>query len=96
MRFRSPAALLEPVPPGLEGFAQDVIAALELQRNAFDQAVRARLQGSPPDEVFRLPEGRAASQRLIAAWNQMSQRYPDWPKPMRDSVYHHLCALDLF
>lgn len=86
----------EPVPPGLEGFAQDVITALELQRDAFDQAVRTRAQGSPPDEVFRMPEARKASQRLIAAWNKMSRRYPDWPQPMRDSVYHHLCALDLF
>lgn len=86
----------EPVPPGLEGFAQDVIAALELQRDAFDQAVRARTRGGRTDEVFRMPESREASQRLIAAWNKMSQRYPDWPQPMRDSVYHHLCALDLF
>lgn len=86
----------ESVPPGLEGFAQDVIAALDLQRNAFDQAVRARAQGGPPDQVFRIPESREASQRLMAAWNRMSQRYPDWPQPMRDSVYHHLCALDLF
>jgi hypothetical protein len=23
-------------------------------------------------------------------------RYPDWPAATRDSIYHHLCALDLF
>ena len=86
----------EPVPSGLEPFSQDVIAAIELQRDAFEQAVQARAKGGPPDEVFRIPESREASQRLIAAWNRMSQRYPDWPQPMRDSVYHHLCALDLF
>jgi hypothetical protein len=86
----------EPVPPGLELFAKDVTAAIELQRVAFQQAVRARGQGGPPDEIYRIPESRQASQRLIAAWNRMSQRYPDWPQPMRDSVYHHLCALDLF
>jgi hypothetical protein len=86
----------ETVPAGLEGFAQDVTAAIELQRDAFQQAVRARAQGGSPDEVFRIPQAREASQRLIAAWNKMSQRYPDWPQPMRESVYHHLCALDLF
>lgn len=86
----------ETVPPGLEGFAENVTAAVELQRDAFQQAVRARSKGGPPDEVFRTPEAREASHRLISAWNQMSRRYPDWPRPMRDSVYHHLCALDLF
>jgi hypothetical protein len=86
----------ETVPPGLEGFAQDVTAAIELQRDAFQQAVRARGQGSPPDAVFRIPAAREASHRLLAAWSKMSLRYPDWPQPMRESVYHHLCALDLF
>jgi hypothetical protein len=86
----------ETVPAGLEGFAQDVVAAVELQRDAFQEAVRARAQGGPPDAVFRTPEAREASHRLIAAWGKMSQRYPDWPEPMRESVYHHLCALDLF
>lgn len=86
----------EPVPSGLEKFREDVTAALDLQRSTFEQAVKARVGGGPAGEEYRLPEGRAASQRLIAAWAKMMRRYPDWSTEMRDSVYHHLCALDLF
>jgi hypothetical protein len=86
----------EPVPPGLDGFTKDVTAALDLQRTAFEQAVQSRIQGGPPDEVFRIPQARQASQKLMAAWVKMTRRYPDWPVPMQDSIYHHLCALDLF
>lgn len=86
----------EPVPAGLDRFRENVTAALDLQRTAFERAVQARLDGAPAGEEYKVPEGRAASQRLIAAWTQMMQRYPDWSAEMKDSVYHHLCALDLF
>ena len=48
------------------------------------------------DDVWRIPEGRQASGRLIAAWGRMQARYPQWSRETSDSVYHHLCALDLF
>jgi hypothetical protein len=83
-------------PAGLEKFRDDVAAAIELQRTAFEQAVKARIGGAPAGAEYRIPESRAASQRLIAAWTRMTRRYPDLPPEMRDSVYHHLCALDLF
>jgi hypothetical protein len=86
----------EAVPPGLEKFRDDVISAIELQRTAFEQAVKARIGGAPAGEEYRIPASRAASQRLMAAWTKMMRRYPDLPAEMRDSVYHHLCALDLF
>lgn len=86
----------EPVPAGLEKFRDDVTAAIELQRTAFEQAVKARVGGAPAGEEYRIPESRAASQRLIAAWTKMMRHYPDLSAEMRDSVYHHLCALDLF
>jgi hypothetical protein len=86
----------EPVPAGLEKFRDDVTAAIELQRTAFEQAVKARIGGSAAGEEYRIPESHAASQRLVAAWTKMMRRYPDLSAEMRDSVYHHLCALDLF
>jgi hypothetical protein len=86
----------EPLPAGLEKFRDDVTAALELQRSAFEQAVKARIDSGRMGEEYRVPESRAASERLIAAWAKMMRRYPDWSAEMRDSVYHHLCALDLF
>lgn len=86
----------EPLPTGLDKFQGDVTAALELQRSAFEQAVKARVGGGPAGEEYRVPEGHAASKRLVAAWVKMTKRYPDWPTETRESVYHHLCALDLF
>lgn len=86
----------EPLPAGLETFRDDVTAALDLQRGVFEKAVKARVGGSPAGEEYRLPEARVASQKLLGAWAKMTRRYPDWPAETRDSVYHHLCALDLF
>lgn len=86
----------EPAPAGLAPFQDDVVAALELQRRFFTRAGALRLGGGSMGEIYALPEGRQASGRLIAAWQEMQARYPAWDPATRDSIYHHLCALDLF
>ena len=47
-------------------------------------------------EVYAVPQGRQASAKLISAWGRMQSRYPAWATETKDSIYHHLCALDLF
>jgi hypothetical protein len=84
------------VPEGLGPFQQDVLAALELQQGFFRKALPLREAGRGMDVAYQLPEGRQASARLIAAFGQMQARYPSWSSATRDSIYHHLCALDLF
>lgn len=86
----------EHAPSGLEGFGEDVASAIELQRMAFSRAVRERAAGEPAGQEYKAPEARAASQKLMAAWTAMTQRYSAWTPEMRDSIYHHLCALDFF
>jgi hypothetical protein len=84
------------VPAGLEPFQDDVLAALGLQQAFFAKAVALREAGRGLGEAYGIAEGRQASSRLIAAWSRMQARYPSWPTETRESVYHHLCALDLF
>jgi hypothetical protein len=86
----------EPPPRGLADFRDDVVAAVELQSAFFAKAAQLRRSGTSMDEVMALPEGRAASGRLLAAWSKMEGRYPTWDQATKDSIYHHLCALDLF
>ena len=86
----------EAVPAGLEPFQADVLGALALQQTFFSKAAALRQAGRGMDEVYSVAEGRQASARLIAAWSRMQGRYPGWPPETRDSIYHHLCALDLF
>jgi hypothetical protein len=86
----------EPAPAGLGPFQDDVAAALLLQQSFFRQGVEVREKGGSMADVYRIAEGRQASARLIAAWGKMSARYPAWSGETRDSIYHHLCALDLF
>ena len=86
----------EPAPAGLLSFQQDLIAALELQRTFFRKGAALRRSGKSMDEVYAIAEGRAASARLIAAWGRMESRYPRMSAATKDSIYHHLCALDLF
>lgn len=91
------SALKADTPPsGLQNFHRDVILAMELQQRFFRKAAPMRAAGKSMEDVYRLPEGGEASSRLIAAWNAMVARYPSWPEKTKDSVYHHLCALDLF
>ena len=87
---------IDSVPAGLEPFQEDVLAALALQQAFFSKAAALRQVGRGMDEVYSVTEGRQASARLIAAWSRMQARYPGWPPETRDSIYHHLCALDLF
>ena len=84
------------VPEGLGPFQQDVLAALELQQAFFRKALPLREAGRGMDAAYQMPEGRQASARLVAAFGQMQARYPSWSAETRDSIYHHLCALDLF
>ena len=84
------------VPAGLEPFRDDLVAALELQQTFFRKGVPLRKKGETMQAVYAVPEGRAASARLFAAWAKMQSRYPSWNAETKDSIFHHLCALDLF
>jgi hypothetical protein len=87
----------EPVPEGLAPFAADVTAALKLQRAFFRKGVTSRGRGASMKEVFQAPEARQASARLQNAWSKMLHRYRGaWDPATKDSLYHHLCALDFF
>ncbi len=86
----------EPAPAGLEAFATDVTTALDQQESFFVAALETRRNGGTMAQAYQHPDGRRASQNLFAAWAQMQKRYPSWPAETRESVYHHLCALDLF
>ena len=83
-------------PGGLEAFRDDVVEALALQQAFFAKAVPLRQSGRGMPDVYAIAEGRQASSRLIAAWGRMRARYPAWSAATQDSIYHHLCALDLF
>jgi hypothetical protein len=97
-RVRSLAAGLraDTPPAGLAPFRDDVVAAIDLQRRFFEQAVALRAQGRDMRAVYAVPEGRQASARLFAGFAKMQARYPQWPAATRESIFHHLCALDLF
>lgn len=85
------------VPPsGLERFHSDVVAAMELQRTFFRKAAPLCQHGKSMAELYAIGEAHDASSRLIAAWDAMSSRYPSWSAATKDSIYHHLCALDFF
>jgi hypothetical protein len=86
----------ETPPEGLEPFAADVVGALDLQVSFFRSGVKARADGASVAQLFQNPDGRRASALLISAWGRMQRRYPGWSPEVRDSIYHHLCALDLF
>jgi hypothetical protein len=88
--------LSEPPPAGLAAFQEDVLQALTLQQAFFAEAVARRERGGSMAEVYAIPQGRQASTKLISAWGRMQSRYPLWAAETKDSIYHHLCALDLF
>jgi hypothetical protein len=86
----------EPAPDGLAAFQDDVGQAFALQQAFFAKAVPLRESGGSMRDVYQIGEGRQASSRLISAWGRMQARYPAWSAETKDSIFHHLCALDLF
>lgn len=86
----------EPCPSGLESFRDDVTQAVEKQISFFKTAVKMRESGESMQQVMALPAGQEASRLLQSAWGKMAARYPSWSNEVKDSIYHHLCALDLF
>ena len=88
--------LAEPPPPGLAAFQEDVLQALALQQAFFAEAVRLREQGREMDEVHAISQGRQASAKLSSAWGRMQARYPEWSPETKESLHHHLRALDLY
>lgn len=86
----------EPIPAGLEAFHAGLVAAFDFQVSFFAEAAVARKAGKTWDQMMAIPSGRAASKQLFAAWAEMERRYPKWSPAVKDSIYHHLCALDLF
>lgn len=87
---------MDAVPEGLEPFRDDVVTAIELQRTFFRKGAEMRARGASMDQVYALNEGHAASSKLMSAWGKMQSRYPSWDDATKESIYHHLCALDLF
>jgi len=88
--------LAEPVPAGLQSFRDTVISAIDQQIIFFTKATKTRQGGQSAAEVMRIPEGQKSSTLLHQAWGGMESRYPKMNAQLKDSTYHHLCALDLF
>lgn len=86
----------EPTPRGLETFRNQLLTALGLQMSFFAKGTQMCKSGSNFNQIIALPEGHQASAQLQAAWSSMMGRYPSLPADTKDSIYHHLCALDLF
>lgn len=86
----------EPTPAGLESFRNQVMNAIVLQVTFFSKATAAAENGTDGNTIMQIPEGRQASNLLMSAWGEMQGRYPQWSEETKDSMYHHLCALDLF
>ena len=84
------------LPPGLERFHGAVLEAIALQQTFFEAAVPRRAGGASMQEIYTIPEGHTASSKLIEAWGAIEAKYPGWSPAVKDSVYHHLCGLDLF
>lgn len=85
-----------PTPKGLEGFRNDVINAIDKQIVFFRAAATSRQAGKSSQEVLQISQAKEASSLLMSAWGKIQSRYPNMSAGVKDSMYHHLCALDVF
>lgn len=83
-------------PKGLEGFRNDVVNGLDKQVVFFQKAAQLRSLGKSAQDIMSIPEGKVASSLYVSAWQKISSRYPKMSTSVKDSMYHHLCALDIF
>lgn len=87
--------------PELQAFQKDVIKGIELQMIFFEKArdtVKSKPFPQGYNSMMNIPEGRQASKILIASWQKISKHYKGFKghEKTKDSIFHHLCALDLF
>lgn len=90
------AIMAEPVPAGAEGFRNEVVNAIDKQIGFFAKAATLRQRGGSAQDVLNIPEGKTASAILQRAWGSMESKYPAMSPTVKDSTYHHLCAMDVF
>lgn len=83
-------------PKGLEGFRNDVVNGLDKQIAFFQKASKMRADGKSAQDIMTIPEGKVASSLYMSAWQKIATRYPSMSAQVKDSMYHHLCALDIF
>jgi hypothetical protein len=86
----------EPTPRGLETFRNQVLQGLILQLKFFEKAATAAEAGTDFNTILKIPEGKQASSQLQSAWSQLKSRYTNCSPTTENSMYHHLCALDVF
>lgn len=86
----------EPTPRGLETFRNEVLHGLITQMKFFEKASTAAEAGTDFNSILKIPEGRQASNHLQSAWSQLKARYTNCSPTTENSMYHHLCALDMF
>ena len=84
----------QPIVPRLR--VDQTAEALDQSHAERDAEAEQREAGRGMADVYQIAEGRQASARLISAWGRMQARYPGWSPETSNSIYHHLCALDLF
>lgn len=86
----------EPTPRGLELFRNQLMQGIILQIKFFDKAATAAEAGTDFNTILKIPEGKQASSQLQSAWGQLKARYTNFGPTTENSMYHHLCALDMF
>lgn len=66
--------------------------------DALDEAEARRRWSAANGRVFpSIGAGVQGSERLRAAWATLESRYEKtWAAAVKDSMFHHLCAMDLY
>ncbi|WP_372365989.1 peroxiredoxin family protein [Candidatus Uabimicrobium sp. HlEnr_7] len=80
-RINAPDKKLQKIP-------EDIVSALLFQEKAYISFVETG--------TFSKAKGKAGSKILLKNWQQISKYYKKMNPDVKNSVYHHLCALDIY
>ena len=80
----------------MKKFQKAVVKAISLQMVFFQKVIKRKDIPVIAQRFSAIQEGRQASNLLKEAWQDTIGSYPSLSPAVKKSLYHHLCALDVF
>lgn len=93
--LQSEIAMIQAPNVNMKAFKESMLRVLSLQRTFFKKLIAQDSTEPVSEKMKRIPERKEISATLKAAWKLTRKTYPNISSAVRDSLFNHLCALDI-
>ena len=94
-RLQSDITRIQTTNKNMKAFKESIVRVLALQRTFFKKLIALDNKYPVSKKMKRVPERKEISATLKEAWKLTRATYPNISSAVRDSLFNHLCALDI-